>query len=88
MNYQSNIMKTANRYTVITNPNRYGTMMLRGAQTNGTVYIVECADTTVETELERAEVGTDIGVEVERVGQRGNAWRATAVEAVSTSIQE
>lgn len=81
-------MIQSSRYTAITDLNKHGTMMLQGKPPNGTIYIVECVDADVETKLERVKIGTDLDVEVKRVGRRGNAWRATAVEELNTRKQD
>jgi hypothetical protein len=79
-------MRDLDSFTVVKGRNRHGTMMLRAERsTNRTVFVVECADDDVRGVLERAAVGSEVKVDLERVGRRGNSWRAVAAERAETA---
>ncbi len=56
--------------------NRYGALTVETRGSNATRQIVECASPELETTLGDLPSGTSIPLRVERVGYRGNAWRA------------
>ena len=78
-------MRDPNKFTVVRGRNGHGTMMLRAEHPNGTVFVVECADDDVRGVLEGTAVGSELYVDLERVGRRGNSWRAVAAERAETA---
>lgn len=77
------VMNDLERYTVVRERNEHGTVMLRSVPPNRTVFIVECADSDARNALNDATVGSDLRVGLDRVGRRGNAWRATAARPMT-----
>lgn len=80
-------MSKSGIYTVIKPLNKHGTVVLRGKCQNETLYVVECADKNIKDALEDIEVSADIELKLERVGRRGNSWRAIKVSHPDTQNQ-